>query len=172
MEEEVLVKEIEVTALMQLLRETGIKGVMEYSDCIVLNHLIERGQISHDRNGIINALKQNTEMSFGEIMELVNKYEGMKSSLPSYSFGMNMKLDKVNAMHEAEVPFEWIGRRLVGIVRSGKGYAVMDAQGTHLIKLADINENHQIKWNEHWKNHPSVMHWVSGKVRDIRNRIW
>ena len=46
-EEEVLVKEIEVTALMQILRESGIKGVMAYADCIVLNHLIERGQISH-----------------------------------------------------------------------------------------------------------------------------
>ena len=58
--EEMLVKEIEVTALMQILRETGIKGVMEHADCIVLNHLIERGQIGHDRNSIISSLRENT----------------------------------------------------------------------------------------------------------------
>ena len=64
--EQTLVRETEITALMKILVESGIKGVLEYSDCITLNHLIERGQISHERNGIITALRENTEMSYGE----------------------------------------------------------------------------------------------------------
>ena len=172
-EEEVLVKEIEVTALMQILRESGIKGVMAYADCIVLNHLIERGQISHERNGIINSLRENTSMQTNEIMELVNKYERMKEALPSYSLGLNLKMEKTNAIHDAIVPFEWVGRRLVGICNNGRGgYLVYDAQGNHLIKLADINERYQIRWNNHWQNHPAVMNWVSKKTTELKNRIW
>jgi hypothetical protein len=171
--ESVLVKETEITALMQILRESGIKGVMEYADCIVLNHLIERGQIGHDRSSIIQALKNNTEMNTSEIMELVNKYERLKESLPSYSLGLNMKMDKINAIQDAEVPFEWVGRRLIGLVKNGRnGYFVYDGQGNHLIKLADVNEDYQIMWNNHWQNSPAVMNWVSKKVRELKNRIW
>ena len=173
MVEEVLVKETEVTALMQILRESGIKGVMRYADCIVLNHLIERGQIGHDRGSIIQSLKNNTEMNTSDIMELVNKYEGMKEALPSYSLGLNMKMEKINAMHDAEVPFEWVGKRLVGICKNGRGgYMVYDAQGNHLIKLADINERYQVMWNNHWQNHPAVMNWVAKKVGELKDRIW
>ena len=171
--EEVLVKEIEVTALMQLLRETGIKGVMEHSDCIVLNHLVERGQIGHDRNSIISSLRENTNMEYSEIMELVNKYERMKEALPSYNLGLQQKLDKVSAIHDADIGFEWIGSRLVGVCKNGRGgWDVYDGSGNHLIKLAEINERYNVSWNNHWVIHPSVNHWVAKAVNVLRKRIW
>ena len=154
--EQTLVRETEITALMKILVESGIKGVLEYSDCITLNHLIERGQISHERNGIITALRENTEMSYGEIMELINKYEKMKTFLPSYSLATNLKLDKVNGLQEAV-----------------KGFDVMDATGEHMIRLASVNENYEVNWSNHWVIQPEVNRWVGKAIRELRERtIW
>jgi|SaaInl6LU_22_DNA_1037377.scaffolds.fasta_scaffold55807_2 hypothetical protein len=171
--EQTLVKETEITALMKILVESGIKGVLEYSDCITLNHLIERGQISHERNGIINALKENTSMSYGEIMELINKYEKMKTFLPSYSLATNLKLDKVNGLQEAVKGFERVGRNLIGIISNSKGFDVMDATGEHMIRLARVNENYEVNWSNHWVIQPEVNRWVSKAVRELKERtIW
>jgi hypothetical protein len=171
--EQTLVKETEVTALMQILRETGIKGVMSMADCIVLHHLVERGLCNHERAGMIQTLREGTNMEYSEIMELVNKYERMKSSLPSYSLALNQQLDKQNAIHDAEVGFEWIGKRLLGIVKNGRGgYDLYDGSGNHLIKLAGINERYHINWNNHWVVHPAVLHWTTKAVKEIKERIW
>ena len=171
--EQTLVRETEITALMKILVESGIKGVLEYSDCITLNHLIERGQISHERNGIITALRENTEMSYGEIMELVNKYEKMKTFLPSYSLATNLKLDKVNGLQEAVKGFEKVGRNLIGIIPTSKGFDVMDATGEHMIRLASVNENYEVNWSNHWVIQPEVNRWVGKAIRELRERtIW
>ena len=171
MEQQILVKENEISALMQILVESGIKGVMEHSDCIILHHLIERGQISHERNGIINALRENTDMNYGQIMELINKHERLKLGLPSYNLATNLKLDKVNALNEAIVGFERLGSRIVGIVKSNNGYDVLDAQGTHMIKLGNITEEYNLRWNNHWTIQPDVIRWVSSAVKQIKERV-
>jgi hypothetical protein len=168
-----LVKEYEVTALMQILRESGIKGVLNYADCICLNHLIERGQIGHDRSSIIMGLREQTDMEYNKIVELANKYERMKSALPSYSLQLQQKLDKVSAMHDAEVGFEWVGNRLCGVCKNGRGgWDVYDGSGNHLIKLAEITERYSLNWNNHWSIHPAVNHWVAKAVKQLREKIW
>ena len=39
------VKEYEVDGLIQTLKESGIRGIMKYTDVLVLNHMMERGWI-------------------------------------------------------------------------------------------------------------------------------
>ena len=38
--------EYEIDGLIQTMRETGIKGLMKYTDVLVLNHMMERAQLS------------------------------------------------------------------------------------------------------------------------------
>ena len=166
-----LIKEIEVTALMKILKETGINGVLEYSDCIVLNHLIERGIIGHDRNSIITSLRENTTMSSSSIMELNNRYERMRTILPSYSKELNERLDKVNAIYEAVIPFKWVGSRMVGFVREGNKHIIYDGAGNHLIKLGELNETYNLNWNTNWVIQPGVNQYVSNSVKELKERF-
>ena len=101
------VPEYEIEGLMRTLKELGIKGIMENTDVIVLNHIIERGYIPHHREGIISSLKENTDMEYGEIMELINKWDRWKKYLPSYSLKLNQKLD-IEGEHPAPFPEEII----------------------------------------------------------------
>ena len=55
---------------------------MENTDVIVLNHIIERGYIPHHREGIISSLKENTDMEYGEIMDLINRWIDGKNTSP------------------------------------------------------------------------------------------
>lgn len=170
---ETLGNTIEIKALLDILKETGIKGVLEYSDVIVLSHLIERGHVGHSRNQIIETLRDNTNMSYGQIMELVQRYENFKNHLPSYSLALNNKLDKLNAMNEAVIPFTPVGQRLIGVVKDGRGgYFVYDGNGNHLIEIAKITERYEVIWNEHWVIHPSVNQYIAKQVRNLKQRIW
>ena len=45
------IPEYEIEGLLQTLKEPGIKGIMEWSDVLVLNHLQERGYISSESIG-------------------------------------------------------------------------------------------------------------------------
>jgi hypothetical protein len=166
-----LIKEVEVTALMKILKETGINGVLEFSDCIVLNHLIERGIIGHDRNSIITSLRENTTMSSSSIMELHNRYERLKTTLPSYSKKLNEKLDKINAMYESVIPFTWVGSRMVGFVKEGMKHIIYDGAGNHLIKLGEISEDYGVLWNTHWVIQPGVNQYVSKSVKQLKERF-
>ena len=112
-------------------------------------------------------------MNYGEIMELINKYERMKTSLPSYSLATNLKLDKVNGLQEAIKGFERVGRKLIGIISTSKGFDVMDATGEHMIRLARVNENYEVQWSNHWVIQPEVNRWVAKSIRELRERtIW
>ena len=165
--------EIELVSLMRILKETGIKGVMEYSDVIVLNHLIQRGQIGHSRNQIIETLKEQTTMSFGEIMNLYNRFDNFRNHLPSYELETNMKLDKLDAETKSVIPFTKIGDRLVGILEDGRGgHVVYDGRGKHLIELCKITKDFHVIWNEHWNIHPSVNHYITKQVKLLKERIW
>ena len=37
------INEYEIDGLVQTLKESGIKGIMKYTDVLVLNHMMERG---------------------------------------------------------------------------------------------------------------------------------
>jgi hypothetical protein len=41
------INDFEIDGLLQTLKETGIKGLMKYTDVLVLNHMCERGFITH-----------------------------------------------------------------------------------------------------------------------------
>ena len=59
------IKEYEIDGLVQTMKESGIKGIMKYTDVLVLNHMMERSWIPqiNERDDLIKTLKENTEMS-------------------------------------------------------------------------------------------------------------
>ena len=103
------INEYEIDGLIQTLKESGINGIMKYTDVLVLNHMCERDWIPSDRDGIIKTLKEKTEMDYKDITELLQRYNEWKQYLPSYSLGLNQKLDSVNKRYNSLIPFRWIG---------------------------------------------------------------
>ena len=174
MEKKQDVPEYEIEGLMRTLKELGIKGIMENTDVIVLNHIIERGYIPHHREGIISSLKENTDMEYGEIMELINKWDRWKKYLPSYSLKLNQKLDKINREMNSIVPFRYVGDRLIGFVENKeKGIDVLDGLGNHHILLGTINkENWSINWNPYWVINPYVNRYVVGEIKRLKENSW
>ena len=62
------IPEYEIEGLIQTLKEMGIKGLMKWSDVLVYNHLLERQFLPENRQEQINILKNQTDMSYGQIM--------------------------------------------------------------------------------------------------------
>ena len=168
------VPEYEIEGLMRTLKELGIKGIMENTDVIVLNHIIERGYIPHHREGIISSLKENTDMEYGEIMDLINKWDRWKKYLPSYSLKLNQKLDNLNREMNSIVPFRYVGDRLIGFVENKeKGIDVLDGLGNHHILLGTINKNTwSINWNPYWVINPDVNRYVVGEIKRLKENSW
>ena len=54
------INEYEIDGLIQTMKETGIKGLMKYTDVLVLNHMMERGWIppieKRDEQAVISIL--------------------------------------------------------------------------------------------------------------------
>lgn len=161
-------KNHEVTALTKVLNESGIRGVLKYSDSIIIHHLIRRGYLSKDRTQLINELRNHTEFTYHDIVDMVNLYNKMEKSLPSYSVELNDKLDKVNAIYKAHIPFTYVDNRMVGIVKEGKQYSIYDASSNNLIRLGIINEGLHITWSSHWSITPSILKWGIDKLKEIR----
>lgn len=166
------IKDFEIESFYQVLRETGIKGIMEQSDVLMLNHLIERGFIPHHREGIIQSLRENTDMDFAQIMDLHRRFVSMKSTLPSYGLKLNQKLDKINTMYESEVPFEMVGNRMMGIIKENEGYGIYDGLNNHMVKLGSVGEDYSIKWNSNWLLQPEQLRWSVSRIREIKKRIF
>ena len=89
------INEYEIDGLIQTMKEMEIKGLMKYQD--VLNHMMERSWIPNinERDKLIKTLKENTDMGYGEITNLLQRYNEWKRYLPSYSLGLNQKLDSI-----------------------------------------------------------------------------
>ena len=168
------VPEYEIEGLMRTLKELGIKGIMENTDVIVLNHIIERGYIPHHREGIISSLKDNTDMENGEIMDLINKWDRWKKYLPSYSLRLNQKLDNINREMNSIVPFRYVGDRLIGFVENKNNEIdVLDGLGNHHILLGTINKNTwSINWNPYWVINPDVNRYVVGEIKRLKENSW
>ena len=168
------VPEYEIEGLMRTLKELGIKGIMENTDVIVLNHIIERGYIPHHREGIISSLKENTDMEYGEIMDLINKWDRWKKYLPSYSLKLNQKLDNLNREMNSIVPFRYVGDRLIGFVENKNNEIdVLDGLGNHHILLGTINKNTwSINWNPYWVINPDVNRYVVGEIKRLKENSW
>jgi len=168
------VPDYEIEGLMRTLKELGIKGIMENTDVIVLNHIIERGYIPHHREGIISSLKENTDMEYGEIMDLINKWDRWKKYLPSYSLKLNQKLDNLNREMNSIVPFRYVGDRLIGFVENKNNEIdVLDGLGNHHILLGTINKNTwSINWNPYWVINPDVNRYVVGEIKRLKENSW
>ena len=80
---------------LEIMEEKGY-DVLKYSKEIVLDFLIERGYLKPQREDIIWTLRENTEMSTSEIMELIQNHSRIKSTLPSLTPPINQKLDKID----------------------------------------------------------------------------
>ena len=52
------INEYEIDGLIQTLRESGMRGIFKYTDVLVLNHMVERGWVSSDRDKMIKELKE------------------------------------------------------------------------------------------------------------------
>ena len=171
------IPDYEIEGLIQTLKELGIKGLMNWSDVLVYNHLCERQFLPDNRKDQINILRNQTDMSYGQIMELFQRYDRWKEVLPSYSLGLNQKLDSVNKRYNSVVPFRWIGngpnRKLLGFVEEGDKINVYDGMGEHLMLVCGIDKK---KWSIHWNDYVKLttpqQKYVSDEVKKLKDVYW
>jgi hypothetical protein len=78
------INEHEIDGLIQTMRETGIKGLMKYTDVLVLNHMMERGWIPpiEKRDELIKTLKGESDMEYNKIMNLIQRYDEWRKFYP------------------------------------------------------------------------------------------
>lgn len=171
------IPEYEIEGLIQTLKEMGIKGLMDWSDVIVLNHLCERNFVPSDKDSLIKVLKENTTMEYREIVELISRYDRWKEVLPSYSLGLNQKLDSVNKRYNSVVPFRWIGKgptkKLIGFVEEGNKINVYDGIGKHLMLIGSIDRK---TWSIHWNNYVEMttpqQKYVIDEMKGLKESYW
>ena len=173
--ENINVPEFEIEGILQTLKETGLKGIMKYSDVLVLNHLVERGFIPDTRDGIIKSLKQNTEMEYNEIMTLINRYDEWRKYLPSYSLRLNQNMDSINKRMNSVIPFRYVGnspnKRLIGLVSEGNEVSIYDGIGKNLIKLGSVDKKN---WSISWGNNSLLQQehtsYITSSVRKLKEQ--
>ena len=166
----------EIDGLIQTLKESGINGIMKYTDVLVLNHMCERDWIPSDRDGIIKTLKEKTEMDYKDITNLLQRYNEWKQFLPSYSLGLNQKLDSVNKRYNSLIPFRWIGdgndKKLIGFVKDSDGTSVYDGSGNQLIRICGVDNNYSINWGENVQLTSPQQRYIVDEVRKLKQLIW
>jgi hypothetical protein len=120
------INEFEIDGLLKTMEGLGINGLMKYTDVLVLNHMMERGWIPpiEQRDELIKTLKDESDMEYNEIMNLLQRYSEWMKYLPSYSLRLNQNLDSINKRMNSVIPFKYIGnspnKRLIGFVDEGK----------------------------------------------------
>ena len=83
------IKSYEIDSVIETLQKMGLKGLMEYTDVFVINHLLERGVINNPTDsGIKSYLIEKFGIPPRETQELLNKYKRWKEVLPEYSFSL------------------------------------------------------------------------------------
>ena len=160
---------------LEIMKEKGY-NVLKYSQEIVLDFLIQRGHLKDQREDIIRTLRENTEMSTSEIMELIQNLSRIKSTLPSITLPINQRLDKINREMNSIVPFRKVGDRLIGFVPNETNdnlIDVLDGMGNHHIHLGTINKKDwTIRWNTYWVIEPDLNRYVVGEIRTLKENSW
>ena len=160
---------------LEIMKEKGY-NVLKYSQEIVLDFLIQRGHLKDQREDIIITLRENTEMSTSEIMELIQNHSRIKSTLPSITLPINQRLDKINREMNSIVPFRKVGDRLIGFVPNETNdnlIDVLDGMGNHHIHLGTINKKDwTIRWNTYWVIQPDLNRYVVGEIRTLKENSW
>jgi hypothetical protein len=168
------INEYEIDGLIQTLRESGMRGIFKYTDVLVLNHMVERGWVSSDRDKMIKELKEQTDFDYNGIINLLNRYEEWKEFLPSYSLGLNQKLDSINKKMNSIIPFRWVDKgkdgRLLGFVSEGDKVVCYDGSGNHLMTICEIDSD----FNVHWNNYPTTttqqQRYILGEIKGLKER--
>ena len=173
------INEYEIDGLIQTMRETGIKGLMKYTDVLVLNHMMERGWIPpiEQRDELIKTLKDESDMEYNEIMNLLQRYNEWRKYLPSYSLRLNQNLDSINKRMNSVIPFKYIGnspnKRLIGFVDEGKDISIYDGIGKNLMKLGSVDKK---SWSINWGTHTLLQQehtsYITSSVRELKKRKW
>ena len=173
------INEHEIDGLIQTMKETGIKGLMKYTDVLVLNHMMERGWIPpiEQRDELIKTLKDESDMEYNEIMNLLQRYNEWRKYLPSYSLRLNQNLDSINKRMNSVIPFHYVGnspnKRLIGFVDEGKDISIYDGIGKHLMKLGSVDKK---SWSINWGTHSLLQQehtsYITSSVRELKNRNW
>ena len=69
-------------------------------------------------------------MSYGQIMELLQRYDRFREVPPSYSLKLNQIMDSINKRYNSVIPFRYIGqgsnKKLLGFVEEGDKINVYD----------------------------------------------
>ena len=171
------INEHEIDGLIQTMKETGIKGLKKYTDVLVLNHMMERGWVPdiNKRDELIKTLKDNSEMEYNEIMNLIQRYGEWKSVLQSYSLRLNQNLDGINKRMNSVIPFQYIGnspnKRLIGFVDEGSDISIYDGIGKNLIKLGSVDKK---SWSINWGTHSLLQQehtsYIPSSVRKLKEQ--
>ena len=171
------INEYEIDGLIQTMRETGIKGLMKYTDVLVLNHMINRKWIPpiERRDERIKTLKDESDMEYNEIMNLIQRYSKWKSVLPSYSKNLQTNLDGINKRMNSVIPFQYVGNspntRLIGFVDEGKDINIYDGIGKNLIKLGSVDKkNWSISWGTHSLLQQDQTSYITSSVRKLKEQ--
>ena len=173
------INEYELEGLLQTMKQTGIKGLMKYTDVLVLNHMMERGWIPpiEQRDELIKTLKDESDMEYNEIMNLLQRYNEWKSVLPSYSLKLNSILESINKRMNSVIPFRYVGnspnKRLIGFVDEGKEISIYDGLGKHLMKLGSVDKK---SWSINWGTYQLLQQehssYITSSVRELKKRKW
>ena len=173
------INEHEIDGLIQTMKETGIKGLMKYTDVLVLNHMMERGWIPpiEQRDELIKTLKGESDMEYNEIMNLIQRYNEWRKFLPSYSLRLNQNLDGINKRMNSVIPFQYVGnspnKRLIGFVNEGNDINIYDGIGKNLMLLGSVDKK---SWSINWGTHSVLQQehssYITSSVRELKNRNW
>ena len=171
------IPEYEIEGLIQTLKELGIKGLMNWSDVLVYNHLCERNFIPEKREDQIKVLKNETDMEYKDIMNLLQRYDQWKEVLPSYSLRLNQIMDSINKRYNSVVPFRYIGKssnkRLLGFVEEGDKINVYDGIGKHLMLVCGVDKKSwSIHWNDYVKLTTHQQKYVTDEVKRLKDTYW
>ena len=173
------INEHEIDGLIQTMKEMGIKGLIKYQDVLVLNHMMERGWIPpiEKREELIKTLKDESDMEYNEIMNLLNRYNKWKSVLPSYSLKLNSILESINKRMNSVIPFRYVGnspnKRLIGFVDEGNDINIYDGIGKNLIKLGSVDKkNWRISWGNNSLLQQEHTSYITSSVRELKKRKW
>ena len=171
------INEHEIDGLIQTMKEMGIKGLMKYQDVLVLNHMINRKWIPpiEKRDELIKTLKDESDMEYNQIMNLINRYGEWKSVLPSYSLRLNQNLDGLNKRMNSVIPFQYIGnspnKRLIGFVVEGSDINIYDGIGNKLILLGSVDKK---SWSISWGNNSLLQQehtsYITSSVRKLKEQ--
>ena len=171
------INEHEIDGLIQTMKEMGIKGIFKFQDVLVLNHLINRKWIPpfEQRDELIKTLKDESDMEYNEIMNLINRYSKWKSVLPSYSKNLQTNLDGINKRMNSIIPFKYVGnspnKRLIGFVDEGSDISIYDGIGKNLIKLGSVDKK---SWSISWGTHSLLQQehtsYITSSVRKLNEQ--